>query len=391
MPKYLVEMHDGRKFQVEADSQPSEAEVLTHLGAQPSGPKTVSPDEPGTFMGGAAQSIRDTVAKTGRGILEGLNPLPVLKGIWDNSTDNLPYQPNDTPATAAARLKAHDTPAGGPSMLESAKGLSDPETGGRAIGNLGQAFLTGKLISAAQNPAARVVAGKALGAVGDFDFTHPLKSTVGKVADALQRSGEPAVAPPSVEVPKPSAPLSDLDLARQEVAAGRLPQSVLGRLEQGQQGPPKTPPGMIRGSLRPITPERPPMTVAPESPLQPPSPMQQPRVNVGAEVVGRQNGLSKEAVRQQTGPLFNEAPGAASPVVPQTPFERMHDKLLKMGHGNPERESYVQAAKDPKTAGQLEIMRRTLERNGLSVAAATSMAEVLRREVMKRLSGGQSQ
>jgi hypothetical protein len=32
MPKYLVEMHDGRKFQVEADSQPTEDEVLAHLG-----------------------------------------------------------------------------------------------------------------------------------------------------------------------------------------------------------------------------------------------------------------------------------------------------------------------------------------------------------------------
>lgn len=34
MPKYLVEMQDGRKFQVEADSAPTEEEVLSHLAGQ---------------------------------------------------------------------------------------------------------------------------------------------------------------------------------------------------------------------------------------------------------------------------------------------------------------------------------------------------------------------
>lgn len=34
MPKYLVEMQDGRKFQVEADSAPTEEEVLAHLSRQ---------------------------------------------------------------------------------------------------------------------------------------------------------------------------------------------------------------------------------------------------------------------------------------------------------------------------------------------------------------------
>lgn len=36
MPKYLVELEDGRKFQVEADGQPSEQEVLDFIGQQPS-------------------------------------------------------------------------------------------------------------------------------------------------------------------------------------------------------------------------------------------------------------------------------------------------------------------------------------------------------------------
>jgi hypothetical protein len=384
MPKYLVEMHDGRKFQVEADSQPSEAEVLAHMGGSaPTGPKTVSPDEPGTFMGGFAQSVRDTASKVGHGFVEGLNPLPVLKSMWDNSTDSLPYQPNDTPAAAAARLKAHDAPTG-PSMTQSVKGLSDPETGGQAIGNLTQALITGRLVSAAQNPAARVAVGRGMQAIGNnLDITKPAK-LLATAGEALERSGTPPLASPAA----PTGPHMDRSVPVQPSALTQ--QQLRERIFQGSGTPPVTPEKPMIGVTSQAAPVgQPPITVAPESPMQPPadSPLQQPRVQVGAEVVGRQNGLTKEAVRQQTGPLFTEAPGSASPVVPQNPFERMHDKLLSMGHGNPERDAYVQAAGDPKTAGQLEIMRRTLERNGLSVAAATSMAEAIRRQVMARLGG----
>lgn len=355
------------------ESEDNIATVIRHYKAQASVPTAVSPSEPGTFMGGAAQSIRDTMSKVGSGIVQGLNPLPALKGILNNGTDALPYQPNDTPSSAVARLKAHDAP-GGPSMMEAAKSLSDPETGGRALGNIGQVLIAGRLVSAAQNPAARAGAGKALGMVGDFDLSHPLKSTIGKVAEALQRSGE---TPPAAQVPAPLTPpaapaaLSDLELAKQEVAAGRLPPSAIAAIEKAQQSP-RTPPGMVRGQLRPVA-------ASPESPLQ------QPRMQVGAEVVGRQNGLSKEAVRQQTAPILNEAPGEASPVFPQKPFERMHDTLKALPRGSAEREAYVKSAADPKTAGLLEAMRRTLERNGLALGGMTS-AEALRRAVMARLS-----
>jgi len=38
MPKYLVTLSDGRKFQVEADGQPSESDILAHLDPKPEAP-----------------------------------------------------------------------------------------------------------------------------------------------------------------------------------------------------------------------------------------------------------------------------------------------------------------------------------------------------------------
>ncbi len=228
--------------------------------------------------------------------------------------------------------------------------------------------------------------------------------TAGDVTPEAEAATTTAVPPASAPKPSPAAagPLSDLELAQQEVAAGRLPKSALAAIERAQQPP-------TSGPLTPVT-ARPPIKVAPDSPMQPPPNMpsparmgelqqkfdgtqgvnpalQQPRVDVGAEAVGRQQGLTTDAVRQQTGPILNEAPGEASPVFPQKPFERMHDKLLAMGHGNPERIDYVKAAADPKTAGLLEIMRRTMERNGISLAGGTTMAEAMRQALTGHLSG----
>lgn len=355
----------------------------------------VSPNEPGTKFGGWMKSLKDQFS-------EAVNHA--------TTTDENGMLAPTVVSPGVKRFMA--TPLAHPTGIDAVDGFTSPAA-------IGMMAAGGAAHAIGDTPITRSSVGRAMRFVGDnTDLMKPLKM-VGKVGEVLERSGanrtdvpidrympnsggmptgatatareripyatQTEAAPtPGEPAPAATGSLSAIDKA---TIARKYPGLSFEKVEAAlaQQQPPKTPPGMIRGSLKPIT-------VAPESPMQPPAdnPLQQPRIDVGAEVVGRQNGLTKEAVRQQTGPLFTEAPGAASPVVPQTPFDRMHDKLKAMGPGNPEREAYVQAAGDPKTAGQLEIMRRTLERNGLSVAAATSMAEAIRRQVMARLSGQRS-
>lgn len=103
-------------------------------------------------------------------------------------------------------------------------------------------------------------------------------------------------------------------------------------------------------------------------------PLTSPRVDVGAEVVGRQNGLTKQAVREATGPILGEAHGEASPVFPEKPLQRMIDTMKALPKEGSERAAYVQGAKDPKTMAQLENLRRTLAHLGLVVPIASAGA-----------------
>src|SRR5436309_171072 len=59
------------------------------------------------------------------------------------------------------------------------------------------------------------------------------------------------------------------------------------------------------------------------------SPLTEPRVNVGAEQVGRQGGLTKESVRQVTGPVLDEARGEASPILPKEALTNIIDDMRK--------------------------------------------------------------
>jgi hypothetical protein len=90
------------------------------------------------------------------------------------------------------------------------------------------------------------------------------------------------------------------------------------------------------------------------------SPMQQPRVDIGAEKVGRSAGLTKEQVRMQTEPIVGEAKGEASPILPEMPLQRIIDTLKALPKGGPEREAYVARATSGKARGQVENIRRTL-------------------------------
>lgn len=118
------------------------------------------------------------------------------------------------------------------------------------------------------------------------------------------------------------------------------------------------------------------------------SAMQQPRVDVGAERVGRANGMSTEQVRAQTAPILGEAQGAASPILPEKALQSIIDKMRTLPKGGPEREAYVQAATSGKAQWQIENIRRTLEHLGLLVPAAAAISPDVRGMLLDRMRSG---
>lgn len=110
------------------------------------------------------------------------------------------------------------------------------------------------------------------------------------------------------------------------------------------------------------------------------SALKAPRVQVGAQAVGKELSLSKEAVREMTGPVVGEARGAASPVFPQKAFDEIYDKMLAMPRVGPERAAYSAAAKGEKAMSQVETIRRVFERFGVVLPIAAISAAVKRRE-----------
>jgi hypothetical protein len=103
-----------------------------------------------------------------------------------------------------------------------------------------------------------------------------------------------------------------------------------------------------------------------------------PRIRTGAERVGREAGMTKEAVREVTGPVLDEAVGEASPILPKQALTKIIDDMKALAPGA-DREAYVARATSGKTKWQVENIRRTLEHLGLIVPVAVSVREGLER------------
>lgn len=115
-------------------------------------------------------------------------------------------------------------------------------------------------------------------------------------------------------------------------------------------------------------------TEAATAPMQPE--LQAPRVQIGAERVGRQAGMTTQDVRQAAGPVLDETRGEASPILPKDALGRIIDTLKSLPPGSPEREAYVTRATSGKTKWQVENIRRTLEHLGLIVPAAVAAPSI---------------
>lgn len=373
------------------------------------------------------------------------HPVDTYHGMVDASAQQFGKAADDYQQGHYSEMLGHGAAGALPIIGPAAAGAGEQIASGDVAGGLGAglamaaapAVMRGslRLAKAARNvplaPAAKL-GGAVLRNVGEFDMTRPLQSTVGKIGGHIERAAErridatgspnargtvrwdperpmpvePAAAPMDLSTPVKAGDLSQADIrARIDAvrAQGGLPppglaplstQPTVGqlRLATGQGGP--SGPGAIPP---PSTP--PPAAVLPESwqalaepqagpiaaPLGEPSPMQQPRVQVGAQKVGRTEGLTKEQVRMQTDPILNEAKGEASPILPQGALTRIIDTIKALPKGGPEREAYVQKATSGKTQWQVENIRRTLEHLGLIVPVATGAGLGLREVVRGRL------
>lgn len=184
---------------------------------------------------------------------------------------------------------------------------------------------------------------------------------------ALNEARTARTAPPAAAAAQPTGALSAAD--RATLVRQGYPEQAIAKIE-AQMGSAPTPA----------------VSHAPTAPAAPQ--MRGPRIQIGAEKVGRQAGMTKEAVREATGPVLDEAAGQASPILPKDALSNIIDKLKSLPPGGPEREAYVQAATSGKTKWQVENIRRTLEHLGL--LAPVALASPVRDELLRLMSSHSS-
>jgi hypothetical protein len=137
MPKYRIELEDGREFDVEADAPPTEADLLTFLSQQ-SSPQGLHAAAAGAeTIGGAPWYAKPVLG--GPSVLQALNTLPAVGGMLGGAVAS----PGIVTAAGGAALGG----AGGEALRQlgrRALGASAPETPARAAQDIaGEAAIQG--------------------------------------------------------------------------------------------------------------------------------------------------------------------------------------------------------------------------------------------------------
>jgi hypothetical protein len=107
--------------------------------------------------------------------------------------------------------------------------------------------------------------------------------------------------------------------------------------------------------------------------------LQGPRIRTGAERVGREAGMTKEAVREATGPVLDEAVGDASPILPKQALTKIIDDMKAARAAVRSAKPMWRGRPAGRRSGRSRTSRRTLEHFGLVVPAAVSVREGLER------------
>jgi len=160
MPKYLIELSDGRKFQVEADAPPSEQDVLAAIGGQNPAPAAAQAPQQPTAAGMPFSRIGSAVMGT-------IKNNPVSAGAIAGGLAAAPM-------TAGASLL--------PAMAASGLGAA----GGAGLGLIAEQLGTGKPRTAG-SVAGTMAAEGAMGAAGE-GIGRGLATIAGKVAPHLSRA-----------------------------------------------------------------------------------------------------------------------------------------------------------------------------------------------------------
>jgi hypothetical protein len=148
VPKYLVEMHDGRKFQVEADHPPSEADVMAALGQSPAASHDAAPPMPSAIEQTLADNPNDPwQTRAGKFLMRQAKEHPVQAGAMLGGLVAAPMTGGASipAAMAAAGLGA----AGGAGLGSIANAAMGGENGPKTAGDVAKTMATEGALGAA--------------------------------------------------------------------------------------------------------------------------------------------------------------------------------------------------------------------------------------------------
>lgn len=379
------------------ESEENIATVIQHYKSRAITP--VAADEPDTFAGGVMKSLKAQGKELARGTI---NTLPFVGGaVGGMIGGGLSAGLGALPATALGAGVGQ----GARDIIGHVTGLDAPSTPMEKAGSIGkEVAITGATgIAAAAGHGLYEAAKTPLRTAGELSeqFGRMMPNSVRRLGNMFPSLPKSAPAPimqrpawqtwPQESPVDLTTPVKAGSLTQEEIARRVAAVQANGGLPAQAEAMPK-----VRGVIRtaPAAPQPEPEAM-PESwkPFanvkpQPQDALRQPRVEIGAERVGRSAGMTKEAVRQQTGPIVGEELGEASPILPSDPLKRIVDTMKAMPPN--EREAYVAQATAGKSRGQVENIRRTLEHLGLLVAAPVAGGMALRDALMQRMNGGAS-
>jgi len=165
MPNYLVELEDGRKLQVEADSQPTEQEVLAALGDSAPAEKQrpfIDITDTASALGEFARGIPTTTKSSYYQIKEGLdNPWKRSENYLAAGKATQEYQ-KELDAAEAAAVESGDT-----SSVSSAFRAAAPSSG-FSIGTMASSLAGGSLLGTVGGRVGAAMGGPAGLAAGEI-------------------------------------------------------------------------------------------------------------------------------------------------------------------------------------------------------------------------------
>lgn len=199
MPKYQVVLSDGRKFQVEADSQPSEQDILSHLGqsSAPATPPPTSPTTPPRTWADTAVDALPTIGGIAGGLIGGAGGSVLGVGV------------GGVPGSVGGAALGGGFGESAKQLINRVRGAEAPSTAGGAAANIGAAGAVQGAGELAGAGAAKVVTPAAKGlyrlalrpikAIGDkygignlveSGFANRIMPTIGGAKKAEQLVGE---------------------------------------------------------------------------------------------------------------------------------------------------------------------------------------------------------